>query len=154
MWENRVINSAVIVIQRKFRHFKARGFRQLLAQRALREATSTWENTRQDAAMWKAGQFHETEFIEKSAHVLNNIVTDLRRVARRSGISSRLLKSKGIDFDQQDSDLGMDFSAAACVVCMSFHHLIQKTKKAARPGLRAHHPVHLCLQRLSILPSE
>jgi hypothetical protein len=72
----------------------------------LSQAITSWENTRQEAAMWKSSQFHETEFIEKSAVVLNSIVSDLRRVARKSGISKSLLKSKGIDFDQQDSENG------------------------------------------------
>jgi hypothetical protein len=34
-------------------------------------------------------------------------VSDLRRVARRSGISKAQLKSKGIDFDQRGSDDGI-----------------------------------------------
>jgi hypothetical protein len=108
MWENRVINSAVILIQRKYRYFKSSGIRALIARRNLTRACLEWETTRQDAAMWKAGQFHETEFIEKSAHVLNTIVSDLRRVARRSGISKAQLKSKGIDFAQRDSDNGTE----------------------------------------------
>ena len=106
MWENRVINAAVIVIQRKYRHFRATGVRSLISHRSLNQAITNWENTRQECAMWKSSQFHETEFIEKSAEVLNSIVSDLRRVARKSGISKSLLKSKGIDFDRQDSENG------------------------------------------------
>jgi hypothetical protein len=106
MWENRVINAAVIVIQRKYRSFKSSGLQHLLANRSLNEATKSWENIRQEAAMWKAGQFHETEFIEKSAQVLNSIVSDLRLVARNSGISKSLLKSKGIDFEHDGMEEG------------------------------------------------
>jgi hypothetical protein len=106
MWENRVIHAAVVVIQRKYRSFKSTGLRHLMASRSLSEAVAYWEHIRQDAAMWKAGQFHETEFIEKSAHVLNSIVSDLRFVAKNSGISTSLLKSKGINFENHEFDEG------------------------------------------------
>jgi hypothetical protein len=109
MWENRVINAAVVVIQRKYRSFKSTGLKHLMASRSLNKAVANWENIRQDAAMWKAGQFHDTEFIEKSAQVLKSIVTDLRLVAKNSGISTSLLKSKGINFNDHEMDEGAFF---------------------------------------------
>jgi hypothetical protein len=118
MWENKLINAAVIVIQRKYRSFKSTGFTALLNRRRVNKAISNWESVRQEASMWKASQFHETEFIEKSAQMLNAIVSDLRRVARKSGISKRMLKTKGIDFDDRDSDLGTSWC------CCSWCHTL------------------------------
>jgi hypothetical protein len=117
MWENKLINAAVVVIQRKFRYYRSSGLRSVFERRKVSKAIKYWTNARQDAAMWKASQFHETEFIEKSAQVLNSIVSDLRKVARKSGISKRTLKSKGIDFDDRDSDNGALLCCCCCCCC-------------------------------------
>lgn len=140
MWENKLINAAVIVIQRKYRSFKSTGFTALLNRRKVNKAVKNWESIRQQAAMWKASQFHETEFIEKSAQMLNSIVSDLRRVARKSGISKRALKSKGIDLDERDSDLGIP------LCCCSWRHtlltsIVQKTSLVVLRGPKALHLV-------------
>jgi hypothetical protein len=140
MWENKVINAAVVVIQRKFRYYRSSGLRSVFERRKVSKAIKEWVTTRQDAAMWKASQFHETEFIEKSAQVLNSIVSDLRKVARKSGISKRTLKSKGIDFDDRESDNGVCFHHCFCRLRV-IYTLQNSTIQAVLLELRALHLV-------------